>query len=76
MHQREVARELLIGTLKFLAITNIILAGVTVLLFFLASVFLGGVFRILGTIVILFWIVWDWRGLRQVLRLMRGDLSL
>ena len=76
MHQREVARELLIGTLKFLAITNIILVGVTVLLFFLASIFLGGVFRILGTIVILFWIVWDWRGLRQVLRLMRGDLSL
>lgn len=70
-HHRAMARELLIGSLIALAITNAILGGLTFLMFFL-----GGVFTVLGWIVIVFWVLWDWRGLRQIFRLIRGDISI
>ncbi len=64
-------RELLIGTLTSLAISTVILVGLIVLMFYL-----GGFFRILGWFFAVVLIIWDWRTLRQVFKLLRGDMSL
>ena len=69
--ERELARELLKGGLIFLTVVTTIFAGLIFLMFFL-----GGLFRIVGWIFVIVLIFWDWRILRQVFRLMRGDLSL
>jgi hypothetical protein len=70
-HDRKLASELLRGSIIFLLLLNAVFAGLIFLMFFL-----GGFFKVFGWVLIVIAAVWDWRGLRQVLRLWRGDLSL
>ena len=61
------AKEQLIVLLSTLVIANIILVGVMLWLFSL-----GGVFGIFGWVMVLLLVVADWRGLRLLLRPLRG----
>ena len=65
------ARELLFGTLISFVVTNAVLIGLTVLFFRL-----DGFWKIPGFMFIGITFLWDWRGIRQIVKLSRGDLSL
>ena len=65
------ARSLLIGTILSTLFSTVVLVGLIVLMFSL-----GGFFSGVGWVLVVFLALWDWRGLRQIVKLSRGDLSL
>ena len=68
---RPFVRQLLLNIIIFFVVSNVVLAALTFLMFYL-----GGVFAVFGWIIIAIWIIWDWRLRRQIFRLLRGDMSL
>ena len=68
---KKIALDLLLGGLIMLVITNAVLIGLTVLFFRL-----DGFWKIPGFVFIGITLLWDWRGIRQIVKLSRGDLSL
>ena len=65
------ARSLLIGTILSTLFSTVVLVGLIVLMFSL-----GGFFSVVGWVLVVVLALWDWRGLRQIVKLSRGDMSL
>lgn len=63
--------DLLFGTLIWFAVSNSILVGLILLLFNL-----DGFWRIPGIFLIVITVLLDWRTIRHIVKLARGDLSL
>ncbi len=68
---KKIALDLLLGGLITLVITNAVLIGLIMLFFWL-----DGFWKIPGFMFIGITFLWDWRGIRQIVKLSRGDLSL
>ena len=69
--EQDMAADLLQGTLIMLVVSNAIFGGLIALMFYL-----GGFFHVVSWVIVAGLALWDWRGLRHVVKLMRGDTSL
>ena len=67
----EEARELIVGSFLFFVVSTAVLVGLIVIMFSL-----GGFFSVIGWVLVAWLVLWDWRLLRQMVKLSRGDTSL